>query len=59
VNDPTLTVACPTCEAQHGNPCRRENGNVLLDAHLARKTLASVRLAQAARKKPPEAPPER
>ena len=43
-------VKCPTCEALPGKPCCRENGGVLADSHMARKTLASVEIAKAKKK---------
>jgi hypothetical protein len=50
MNDKAQDVECPTCGAPAGKPCRRENGSALPDTHLARKTLASARIAQARKK---------
>jgi hypothetical protein len=50
MNDKAQDVECPTCGAHSGKPCCRENGSVLSDSHLARKTLASVKLAKAQKK---------
>jgi hypothetical protein len=50
MNDKAQDVACPTCDAPAGKPCRMENGSALSDSHLARKTLASAQLAKAQKK---------
>jgi hypothetical protein len=50
MNDKAHDVKCPTCGALPGKPCCRENGGVLSDSHLARKTLASVQIAKAKNK---------
>jgi hypothetical protein len=50
MNDKAQDVRCPTCDALPGKPCCRENGSVLSESHLARKTLASVALAKAKKK---------
>ncbi len=50
MNDKAQDVGCPTCGALPGKPCCRENGSVLSDSHLARKTLASVEIAKAKKK---------
>lgn len=47
MNDRAQDVPCPTCGAQPQRPCCRENGAVLSDSHLARKTLASMEIAKA------------
>jgi hypothetical protein len=47
MNDKAQDVECPICGALPGKSCCRENGNLLSDSHLARRTLASVRIAKA------------
>jgi hypothetical protein len=50
MNDKAQDVECPTCGALPGRPCSRENGNLLSDSHMARKTLASVQIAKGKKK---------
>jgi hypothetical protein len=38
--DPILEVACPTCHAPAGSPCRRPSGHQAADYHAARDLLA-------------------
>jgi hypothetical protein len=58
MNDKAQDVTCPTCDAAPGKPCCRENGSVLADSHLARKTLASAQLAKALKKSASTTPPD-
>jgi hypothetical protein len=53
MNDKAQDVKCPTCGALPGKSCCRENGSLLSDSHLARKTLASVEIAKAKKKTAP------
>jgi hypothetical protein len=50
MNDKAQDVDCPTCGAGAGKPCCRENGRFLPDSHIARKALASLRIAKANKK---------
>ena len=50
MNDKAHDVECPTCGALPGKACCRENGSLLSDSHLARKTLASIQIAKAKKK---------
>ena len=50
MNDKAQDVKCPTCGALPGKSCCRENGSLLSDSHLSRKTLASVEIAKAKKK---------
>ena len=50
MNDKAQDVECPTCGALSGKPCCRENGSLLSDSHMARKTLASVEIAKVKKK---------
>jgi hypothetical protein len=51
MNDKAQDVQCPTCGALPRTPCRRESGVLLPESHLARKTLASVEIAMAKKKR--------